>query len=78
MRNTQNVLDWFYSLEKGISYNLYDSTWLNAIPNPTERQTILDVLINHYLIVNDEDNIQISAKGREYVEWRGELPTISS
>jgi hypothetical protein len=76
VRNSQNILDWFYALDKGTSYSLYDSTWLNAVPNPNEREIIFNVLINHHLIIKNKEIIHISEKGKEYVEWRGELTSI--
>ena len=76
VRNSQNILDWFYKLEKGTTYSLYDSTWLTAIPSPTERGAIINALINHHLIVKEDEIISISEKGKEYIEWRGVLSAI--
>jgi hypothetical protein len=71
---TQRVLDWLASLQGRTNTHLYDTVWLPLIPDPKERQAILDALGMHHLISIDKDLIQVTPKGREYIQWRGPLP----
>ena len=72
--HTQRVLEWLASLESRTSTQLYDTMWLPLIPSPQERQAILSALQAHYLIMIDKDLIEVTPKGREYIQWRGPLP----
>lgn len=77
VNTTQRVLDWLIStkISSGVpvSYSLYDSLWLPIIPDPEQRQTIINVLRNHYLVSTENGLITVTPKGLEYAEWRGEL-----
>ena len=53
---------------------LFDTVWMPAIPSPEERNAIINALQAHYLIQIENGLIEVSPKGREYIEWRGELP----
>ena len=77
VNTTQRVLDWLISTKIStnipVSYSLYDSMWLPIIPDPEQRQIIINVLKNHYLVSTDNGLITVTPKGIEYAEWRGEL-----
>lgn len=72
-KNTQDVLDWLASLETGTSIPQFGNTWTPLIPNPNERSAIIEALQSHYLIEVSGEQIAITEKGLEYVEWRGPL-----
>lgn len=71
---TQHVLDWLASLPNRTSCMLFDTVWMPAIPSSEERNAIINALQAHYLIQIENGLIEVSPKGREYIEWRGELP----
>ena len=73
-RSTQHVLDWLASLEKRTTLSFFDSFWLPVIPSAKERHAIINALESHYLIDLRGGVIEVSDKGREYLEWRGPLP----
>lgn len=77
-RSTQHVLDWLASLDKRITLSYFDSFWLPVIPSAKERHAIINVLESHYLIALRGEVIEVSEKGREYLEWRGPLPDETS
>lgn len=72
--HTQRVLDWFASLQTRTSVQLFDTMWLPLIPSAEERRAILTALQAHHLITIDKDLIEVTPKGREYIQWRGPLP----
>jgi len=69
--HTQRVLDWFASLLNRTSVQLFDTVWLPLIPDAQERRVILSVLQGHHLIVIQNDLVEVTPKGREYIQWRG-------
>lgn len=71
--NTKNVLDWFYSQKQSISVSLFDNMWKNLIPDAKQREIIIAVLVNHYLLYQNVNMLEISPKGREYKEWREKI-----
>jgi hypothetical protein len=78
-RGTQVVLDWLINLPQPTTYAHFDSTWLPLIPSAEERQAIIIALRNHHLILQDAaDMISVTAKGREYQQWRGPLPPLTN
>lgn len=79
-RGTQVVFDWLVGLPQSTTYAHYDSFWLPLLPSANERQSIINALQNHHLIIHDgaTNMITVSPKGREYHEWRGELPPLTS
>jgi hypothetical protein len=79
VRKTQLVLDWLTNFNQPVTANLYDSVWIPSIHNANERQIILDVLQAHHLIQIDQlGMIGLTAKGKEYIEWRGVLPELTT
>ncbi len=72
--NTQRVLDWLAGLPDPPTFTMYDAWWQQVIPSAEQRRTIVQVLEEHNLIVMRGDLIEITPKGREYIEWRGPLP----
>jgi len=73
-RSTQLVLDWLGTLQQPISVNLLDSHLQAYIVDAQERVAILTALQNHHLILIQNNLVQITPKGREYLQWRGPLP----
>jgi hypothetical protein len=54
--------------------SLYDSVWLPLIPSAEERRAIITALQAHYLILVQNELVEVTPKGREYIAWRGPLP----
>ena len=73
VRNTQQVLDWLASLPNRPSVEMFHAVWPPVIPSANDRQSILTALQNHHLITERETMIEITDKGREYLQWRGPL-----
>ena len=72
--NTQRVLDWLAGLPDPPTFTMYDAWWQQVIPSAEQRRTIIQVLEEHNLVVMRDELIEITPKGREYIEWRGPLP----
>jgi hypothetical protein len=77
VRNTQRVLDWLASLSQRTTFRLFDAFWAPIVPNPQERQAIIDALANNHLIQISGELIEVTPKGREYIQWRGPLPELT-
>jgi hypothetical protein len=71
---TQRVLDWLSKIQSPASFSLYDTVWIMAIPSVVERKAILEALAAHHLIQLEDELISITAKGRQYLGWRGQIP----
>jgi len=56
----------------------YDALWSTPIPDVNQRRVILDVLMSHHLVQSDGPSLFASDKGKEYVTWRGGLPTLAN
>lgn len=67
---TQMVLEWLATVTMRPTVAMYDSMWSTQIPDVDQRATILNVLRSHHLVQQDGDLLQITPKGREYLEWR--------
>jgi len=78
VRKTQVVLDWLSNFDQPIAYAQYDSIFLPLIPSAEERATIIQVLQSHHLVTDNAqlNTICLTEKGKEYRQWRGELPPI--
>ncbi len=77
--HTQRVLDWFASLSQRTSIQLFDTVWMPLIPNPQERRAVLSALQAHHLITIENDLVEVTPKGREYIQWRGgPLPALTT
>ena len=74
VRDTQLVLDWLVSLPNRHLIDMFHALWSPVIPSANDRQAILTALQNHHLITARETMIEITDKGREYLQWRGPLP----
>jgi hypothetical protein len=72
--HTQHVLDWIASLSSRTTFMLFDTIWLPAIPSAVERRAVITALQAHSLIQIENDLVEITPKGREYIQWRGPLP----
>ena len=70
---TQAVLTWLASREQPITKSLLDSDLMAYIPEAGERAAICRALETHHLIESRGDLVEITPKGREYVDWRGPL-----
>ena len=71
VRDTQLVLDWL--VHNRPSIDLFHAMWMPAIPKATDRESILLALQNHNLITVLLTMIEITEKGREYLQWRAPL-----
>jgi len=67
---THVVLDWLANRQP-TSYGTYDAWIMRYVPNPLERQAMINALRNHHLIHVNGDMISVTEKGHEYIEWRG-------
>ena len=73
---TQRVLDWFKQYNAKITLALFDTYWLPIIPDTEERNSIITALQAHHLIEINGKSVEITPKGREYLEWRGALSPL--
>ena len=76
VRGTQVVLDWLASIPQPVSIHFASSFWLPAIPSTDERVAIVKALEAHQLIQVKGDGMEVTPKGREYLQWRGPLPPV--
>lgn len=72
--NTQRVLDWLSALPDSPTFTMYDAWWQQVIPTAEQRRTVIQVLEEHNLVVMKGDLIELTPKGKEYIQWRGPLP----
>jgi hypothetical protein len=70
---TKQVLQWF-SRFANVTKDIYHENWKNLI-DETERNTILDVLTNNYMLVSDGINYQITPHGFDFLEFIGYIPS---
>lgn len=73
---TQRVLDWLASLPAATTVSAFDAVWHPLIPSAEQRRTILSVLESHNLIYFRGELIEVTPKGREYIQWRGPLSSL--
>lgn len=79
VRKTQLVLDWLTTFNQPVTANFYDSVWILTIPDANERRIILEALQAHHLVqINELGLIELTPKGKEYIEWRGALPKLDN
>ena len=69
--NTQRVLDWLASLPNSPTFTMYDAWWQFVIPSAEQRRIIVNVLEGHNLIFFTGELLEVTPKGREYIQWRG-------
>lgn len=67
--NTQIVLDWLSSLFAPIGLENYHDALSGHNLDEVERRAILNALLMHALVVVQDDSVQITDKGRQYVQW---------
>lgn len=77
-RHTQLALDWLASLSMRATTSLFDTYWLPVIPNAEERRAIINALQAHYLIALTGEIIEVTPKGKEYLQWRGALQNAAT
>lgn len=70
---TQEVLEWLGSLSQRVSIPMVDTLWSSRIPDVDQRRIILTVLESHHLMLRTGDLVELTPKGREYVEWRTKI-----
>ncbi len=63
-----------HKLEPANNMQLFCATWLPLIPSANELGAIINALQAHHLIQVNDGVIQVTPKGKEYQQWRGELP----
>ena len=76
VHDTQLVLDWL--VHNRPSIEMFHAMWMPKIPKATDRESILLALQNHNLITVLLTMIEITEKGREYLQWRGPLSPFPS
>jgi hypothetical protein len=77
-RSTQLVFDWLATLPSRTTLATLDAVWLPVFPSAQERQAIVSALQAHYLIALTGDLVEVTPKGREYLQWRGPLPNAAA
>lgn len=70
---TQYTLDWLAKYAQPMPVSLYDTLTSPSVPDPKERNAILNALENHYLVQVKDNIITVSQKGHEYIEWRSKV-----
>lgn len=70
---TQRTLDFLAASTAPLSVALYDSLLTPLVPESAERKAILSALERHLLVTIENDLINVTPKGREYMEWRGKV-----
>lgn len=75
--STQCVLDWLNALSVRTTTSMFDAYWLPVIPSADERRTIINVLQAHSLIGLNAGVIEVTPKGKEYLQWRGPMPNAT-
>lgn len=75
--STQRVFDWLAALPVRTTTSMFDAYWLPVIPSAAERRTIIDALQAHTLIAIDGEVIEVTPKGKEYLQWRGPMPNAT-
>ena len=76
--STQRVLDWLASLPVRTTISLFDTFWLPVISSTEERRAIINALQAHCLIALNGEVIEVTPKGREYLQWRGPIPNAAT
>jgi hypothetical protein len=69
--------DWFYDNTGPVTVAYANTIWMGAIPLLEERAAVLNALKNHFLVLQEGDNLAITPKGKEYVEFRGKLSALT-
>lgn len=67
--SSKHILLWLYDLKK-VSTEAANARWSPLIPSLREREAILKALTQHHLVLlkNNDTEIEITPKGREYVD----------
>jgi hypothetical protein len=78
VRATQDVLDWLIALKTPPTIMFANDWWQPMVPDPNERRAIFEALRMHSLIDVQNNQIIVTPKGKEYAQWRGELPRRSA
>ena len=76
--SSQCIPEWLASLNQRTTIATLHSVWLPTIPNAKEREAIIQALEGHYLISLSGELIDVTPKGKEYLQWRGPLSNLSS
>ena len=71
---TQTVLNWLDSLKQGTTLSLFENLWISLTPSSNERKAIIGALESHSLIKVTGELVEITPKGKGYIQWRGPLP----
>jgi|LQYC01.1.fsa_nt_gi hypothetical protein len=76
-RHTQQFLDWLSNLPNSTTVPFADAFWMPAVPDPNERKAVLNALLTHHLVQLNGELIEVTPKGKEYIQWRGPLPSLA-
>ena len=70
---TKNVLLWFAN-NSSQARDSYNKSWQFLIPLITERNVIIDVLLQYGMIESDGINLKITAQGYSFLQYIGLIP----
>ena len=71
--STQLVLNWLANPENRPAMEMFHANWSPVIPSADDRSAILVALQQHDLITV-RATIEMTDKGRAYLQWRGPFP----
>ena len=72
---TKQVLRWFADNSgRPVQRNQFHSLWVPAINDSSQRETILDVLVENQLVDARGLNLSLSTEGYRYLVWAGMIP----
>lgn len=68
---THLTLDWLCDLGEETTYIRFDTEFNSIIRHPEERHAVISALEQHHLITFRDRKIEITEKGREYINYMG-------
>lgn len=71
--HTKRVLLWFANNSPQTKENYYKA-WQFLVPLPTERNTIIEVLVRYDMLERDGVNIRITEQGYSFLQYIGYVP----
>ncbi|MEZ5358717.1 MAG: hypothetical protein R3F48_07760 [Candidatus Zixiibacteriota bacterium] len=71
--NSQVVLDWLAKLQPPPTVELADTFMQQIILSVDERKAIMEALRTHYLVDIQNNQLIVTPKGKEYIQWRGPI-----
>ena len=72
---TKQVLRWFAdNVGRPVSRSQFHSLWSPVIKDPAQRDTVLDVLVEHRLVDSQGIDLSLSTEGYNFLVWSGLVP----